>query len=52
MGSAIFVTKRMWSEVIAAWLRKPTTDNFKSDVARHQGRAGAAYEQALHGVWS
>ena len=25
--------------------------NFKSEVARHQGSAGAAYEDTLHEVW-
>jgi len=27
-------------------------DNFKFKVAVHQGHAGAAYERALHDVWS
>ena len=27
-------------------------DNFKSEVARHQGKGGAAYERSLHEVWS
>jgi hypothetical protein len=27
-------------------------DNFKSEVARHQGSEGAAYERSLHDVWS
>ena len=27
-------------------------DNFKSEVAQFQGRDGAAYEHALHEVWS
>jgi len=27
-------------------------DNFKSEVARHRGKTGAAYEHALHDVWS
>jgi len=27
-------------------------DNFKSEVANHQGTAGAAYEHSLHDVWS
>lgn len=26
--------------------------NFKSEIARHQERAGAAYEHSLHEVWS
>jgi hypothetical protein len=27
-------------------------DNFKSEVARHQGTSGAPYERSLHAVWS
>ena len=27
-------------------------DNFKSEVARYQGREGTDYEHALHDVWS
>ena len=27
-------------------------DNFKSEVARFQGREGAEYEHALHEVWA
>ena len=27
-------------------------DNFKSEVAHHQGKSGAAYEHSLHEVWS
>ena len=27
-------------------------DNFKSEVARHLGHAGPAYEHPLHEVWS
>ena len=27
-------------------------DNFKSEVAHHQGSDGAAYEHSLHEVWS
>ncbi|HET6880945.1 MAG TPA: hypothetical protein VFI31_12360 [Pirellulales bacterium] len=35
------------------WLAEDTDyDNFKSEVARHQGSAGAACESALHRVWS
>jgi len=48
----IFVPKRVWSEVLAALAEETSYGNIKSEVARHQGRAGAAYEQALHGVWS
>ena len=48
----IFIDKRVWSEVLAGLADETDYDNFKSEVARHQGRAGAAYEHALHGVWS
>jgi len=27
-------------------------DSFKSEVANHQGKVGAAYEHLLHDVWS
>ena len=48
----IFVAKRVWSEVLAALAQDTDYDNFKSEVARHQGRAEEAYERALHDVWS
>jgi len=28
------------------------SDNFKSEVARHQERAGSAYEHSLQEIWS
>ena len=48
----IFIDKRVWSRVISGLADETDYDNFKSEVVRHQGRAGAAYEHALHGVWS
>ena len=48
----IFVDKVVWSEVLSGLAEEADYDNFKSEVARHQGRAGAAYERALHEVWS
>ena len=34
--------------MVAELAEKTDYDNFKSEVARHQGKAGAAYEHALH----
>ena len=48
----IFVAKSAWSRALAGLAEETDYDNFKSEVARHQGRAGAAYEQALDEVWS
>ena len=47
----ILVSKSAWSEVMAELARDIDYGNFKSEVARHQGAAGAAYEDALHEVW-
>lgn len=48
----LFVQKSAWIQVLAALTEETDYDNFKSEVARHQGRAGAAYEHSLHEVWS
>jgi hypothetical protein len=48
----LFVGKPAWAEVLAGLAEETDYDNFKSAVARHQGRAGASYEHALHDVWS
>jgi len=48
----IFVAKSAWSQVLAGLAEETEYDNFKSEVARHQGRAGAAYGHSLHEVWS
>ena len=48
----IFVDKRVWSAVLSSLAEETDYDNFKSEVARHQGRAGATYERSLHDVWS
>ena len=47
----IFVAKPVWVQVLAALAEETAYDNFKSEVTRHQGRKGAAYERALHEVW-
>jgi hypothetical protein len=48
----MFVAKSVWSQIVSALAEETDYDNFKSEVARHQGRAGAAYERSLHDVWS
>ena len=48
----IFLPKTVWSNVVAELTNELDYDNFKSAVARHQGREGAAYEHSLHDVWS
>jgi hypothetical protein len=48
----LFVQKSAWAQALSALAEETHYDNFKSEVARHQGRAGAAYERSLHEVWS
>ena len=48
----LFVKKPAWTKVLAALAEETDYDNFKAEVARHQGRVGASYEHALHEVWS
>jgi hypothetical protein len=48
----LFVRKSAWSQVLAGIAEETDYDNFKSEVARHQGRAGAVYKDSLHEVWS
>jgi hypothetical protein len=48
----VFVGKPEWSQVLSGLAEETDYDNFKSAVARHQGRSGVAYERALHEVWS
>jgi hypothetical protein len=48
----LFVPKSAWTQVLAGLAAETDYDNFKSEVARHQGRDGASYEHSLHEVWS
>lgn len=48
----LFVAKSVWAEALAELAAEMDYDNFKSEVARHQGSAGAAYKNALGEVWS
>jgi hypothetical protein len=47
----IFVDKTVWSDVLVGLNEEMDYDNFKSEVARHHGRAGDAYGRSLHEVW-
>lgn len=47
-----FVPKDTWTTVVTELTRELDYSNFKSEMARHLGRAGAEYEDALHDVWS
>lgn len=48
----IFVDKPIWAQVVAALAEETDYDNFKSEVAHHQGAAGVDYTHSLHDVWS
>jgi hypothetical protein len=48
----LFVPKSAWTQVVAGLADETDYDNFKDEVAHHQGRAGADYEHSLHEVWS
>jgi hypothetical protein len=47
----IILDKTVWIQLVAELAGEIDYDNFKSEVRRHQGRAGAPYENALHDVW-
>jgi hypothetical protein len=51
-GCRLFVAKPAWTQVVAELAEETDYDNFKSEVARYRGKAGADYEYALHDVWS
>jgi hypothetical protein len=51
-GFYLFMEKRVWAEVVGKIITDLEYDNFESEVARFQGKAGKDYEQALHEVWS
>ena len=48
----LFVPKSVWAQVVAGLAEETDYGNFKSEAKRHQGTAGAAYEDALYDVWS
>lgn len=46
------MSKPNWVRVLAELGDETDYENCKSEVARHQGEAGVAYEHSLHDVWS
>ena len=48
----LFMQKSAWMPVPAGLAEETDYGHFKSEIAQHQGRAGAAYEHSLHEVWS
>ncbi len=46
------IGKPVWVRVMAGLADALDYDNFKSEAARFLGPKGAAYEDALHDVWS
>ena len=48
----IFVDKAVWSQVLVGLNEEMDYDNYKSEVTRHLGSDGDAYERSLHEVWS
>ena len=48
----LFVPKIAWEQILAELAAEIDYENFKSEVAQFQGRAGAAYERPLDDVWS
>ncbi len=47
-----FLAKCIWGQMLSLLAEETDYDNFKSEVTRHQGKAEADYERALHEVWS
>ena len=48
----IIVPKSVWVAALGEMAEEQQWGNFKNQVAKHQGRAGAAYANALHEVWA
>jgi len=48
----LFLQKSVWARLLAGLAEETDYDNFKSEVAHHQGQQGAAYENSLHDVWA
>jgi hypothetical protein len=47
----IVVPKTVWIGVLSGLAEEMEWSNFKNQVARHLGKGGAAYANALHDVW-
>ena len=47
----LIVPKSNWAAVLVEMVSEQKWSNFKDQVAKHQGHAGAVYTRALHDVW-
>ena len=47
----MIVPKSDWVAALQELAEEQEWGNFKNEVARHQGPAGAAYTRALHDAW-
>lgn len=47
----MIVPKSIWVAALQELAEEQDWNNFKNEVARHQGRGGATYTRALHDVW-
>ena len=47
----MIVPKSVWVTALRELAEEQEWNNFKNEVARHQGPDGAAYTRALHDVW-
>jgi hypothetical protein len=47
----LIVAKSVWVKAVSELAEEQEWSNFKNQVAKHQGKAGAAYTSALHQVW-
>lgn len=47
----LIVPKSNWAAVLVEMVSEQKWSNFKDQVVKHQGHAGAAYTRALHDVW-
>jgi hypothetical protein len=47
----LIVPKNVWVKVVSELAEEQEWSNFKNQVAKHQGKAGAPYARALHEVW-
>jgi len=48
----LIAPKSIWVAVLAELAQEQEWSNFKNQVAKHEGKSGAAYADALHEVWT
>jgi hypothetical protein len=47
----LIVPKSVWVKLVSELAEEQEWSNFKNQVSKHQGKAGAPYARALHEVW-